>query len=131
MAAVAGRLRPGGWLIFDLHTDRMMNFTISNPTVSGESAENHFVISSTVNPAARTCDTKIEVTRPRNGDPFSEQHRQYFHTSADVRASLQDANFTISAVSEEYTHKPVDASTLRATWTARRLPVAKGRQSAA
>jgi hypothetical protein len=109
----------------------MMNFTISNPTVSGESAENHFVISSTVNPAARTCDTKIEVTRPRNGDPFSEQHRQYFHTSADVRASLQDANFTISAVSEEYTHKPVDASTLRATWTARRLPVAKGRQSAA
>jgi SAM-dependent methyltransferase len=131
MAAVASRLRPGGWLVFDLHTDTMMNFTISNPTVAGESAENHFVISSTVNPSARTCDTKIEVTRARNGDPFSEQHRQYFHTNADVRAALQDANFTISAVSEEYTHKPVDASTLRATWTARRLPVAKGRQSAA
>jgi hypothetical protein len=26
----------------------------------------------------------------------------------------------VAAVGEEYTHKPVDASTLRATWTARR-----------
>ena len=29
--------------------------------------------------------------------------------------------FAVTAVSEEYTHQPVDASTLRATWTARRL----------
>jgi hypothetical protein len=60
--------------------------------------------------------------RPRAGDSFSEQHRQYFHTDAEVRASLQAAGFAVSAVSEEYTQKPVDASTLRATWTARRLP---------
>jgi SAM-dependent methyltransferase len=123
MAAVAGRLRPAGWLVFDLHTDGMMNFTISNPIVAGESAENDFVISSTVDPVERTCDTTIEVMRPRDGDPFSEQHRQYFHTDADVRAALQDASFAVSAVAEEYTHEPADESTLRATWTARRLPV--------
>ena len=122
MAAVAGRLRPAGWLVFDLHTDGMMNFTISNPVVAGESAENDFVISSTVDPVERTCDTTIEVMRPRDGDPFSEQHRQYFHTDADVRAALQDASFAVSAVGEEYTHEPADGSTLRATWTARRLP---------
>ena len=122
MAAVAGRLRPAGWLVFDLHTDGMMNFTISNPIVAGESAENDFVISSTVDPVERTCDTTIEVMRSRDGDPFSEQHRQYFHTDADVRAALQDANFAVSAVGEEYTHEPADGSTLRATWTARRLP---------
>ena len=29
--------------------------------------------------------------------------------------------FAITAVCEEYTHEPVDASTLRATWIARRL----------
>jgi SAM-dependent methyltransferase len=123
MAAVAGRLRPAGWLVFDLHTDGMMNLTISNPIVAGESAENDFVISSTVDPVERTCDTTIEVMRSRDGDPFSEQHRQYFHTDADVRAALQDASFAVSAVAEEYTHEPADESTLRATWTARRLPV--------
>jgi len=122
MAAVAGRLPPAGWLVFDLHTDGMMNFTISNPIVAGESADNDFVISSTVDPVERTCDTTIDVMRPRDGDPFSEQHRQYFHTDADVRAALQDASFTVSAVGEEYTHEPADGSTLRATWTARRLP---------
>ena len=121
MAAVARRLRPAGWLVFDLHTDAMMDFTISNPVVAGESAGNDFVISSVVDPGARTCDTRIELTRPREGDPFCEQHRQYFHTDADVRASLEDAGFTVTAVGEEYTHQPVDASTLRATWTARRL----------
>ena len=35
MAAVAVRLRPAGWLVFDLHTDAMMNFTIANPIVAG------------------------------------------------------------------------------------------------
>ena len=121
LAAVAPRLRPGGWLVFDLHTDAMMDFTIANPVVAGESSGNSFVITSIVDPAARTCDTTIELTRSRDGDPFSEQHRQYFHAEADVRAAVQDAGFAITAVGEEYTHEPVDASTLQATWTARRL----------
>ena len=119
MAAVAPHLRPGAWLVFDLHTDRMMDFTIANPVVTGESAGNDFVISSVVDPSLRTCDTRIEFTRPRDGDPFSEQHRQYFHNDADVRASLEVAGFTVTAVTEEYTHQPINASTLRATWSAR------------
>jgi predicted TPR repeat methyltransferase len=123
MAAVALWLRPAGWLVFDLHTDGMMNFTLSNSVVAGESAGNGFVISSSVDPDARTCDTTIELTRPRTGDSFSEHHTQYFHTDADVRASLQAAGFTVTAVGEEYTHEPADASTLCATWTARRLPM--------
>jgi predicted TPR repeat methyltransferase len=122
MAAVALRLRPAGWLVFDLHTDGMMNFTISNPIVEGESAGNGFVISSIVDPRTRTCDTRIELTRLRDGDPFSEQHRQYFHTDADVRAALHAAGLAVTAVGEEYTHEPADALTLRATWTARRRP---------
>jgi SAM-dependent methyltransferase len=121
MDTVALRLRPAGWFVFDLHTDRMMNFTISNPVVGGESAGNGFVICSTVDPDARTCDTTIELMRPRAGDCFSEQHRQYFHTDSDVRASLQDAGFAVTTVCEEYTHEPANGSTLRATWIARRL----------
>jgi SAM-dependent methyltransferase len=122
IAALAYQLRPAGWLVFDLHTDAMMDFTISHGVVAGQAAENDFVISSVVDPSARTCDTKIVLTRPRDGDPFCERHRQYFHTDTDVRASLRDAGFAVTAVSEEYTHKPADAATLCATWTARRLP---------
>ncbi len=121
LAAVALRLRPGGWLVFDLHTDGMLDFTISNPVVSGESAGNRFVISSDVDPATRVCDTTIELTRPRDGDAFSERHRQFFHADADVHAALDAAGFATTAVEDEYTHEPVGASTLRATWTARRL----------
>ena len=126
VAAVAHRLRPAGWFVFDLHTDGMMEFTISNPVVAGESAGNGFVISSSVDPDARTCDTRIELTRPRDGDPFSEHHRQYFHSDVEVRASLEDAGFDVMAVGDEYTHLPAGSSTLRATWTARLPPAAPG-----
>jgi predicted TPR repeat methyltransferase len=119
LAAVALRLRAGASLVFDLHTDGMMDFTVANPVVTGEAAGNDFVISSVVDRLLRTCDTRIELTRRRDGDPFSERHRQYFHSDADVRASLEGAGFDVTAVTEEYTHEPVDASTLRATWSAR------------
>ena len=58
---------------------------------------------------ARSCDTTIELTQPRDGDPFSERHRQYFHSDAAVRAALPDAGFEVVAVGDEYTHEPVDA----------------------
>ena len=120
MIAVGERLRPGGWLVFDLHTDAMMDFTIARGDVAGRSAENDFTISSVVDPGARTCDTTIVVTPPGDADPFCERHRQYFHRSADVRRSLDDAGFAVTAVSEEYTHRPADAATRSATWTSRR-----------
>jgi hypothetical protein len=100
-----------------------MDFTIAHGVVAGQAAKTDFVISSVVDPSARTCDTKIVVTRPRDGEPFCERHRQYFHTDTDVRASLQDAGFAVTAVNEEYTQRPADAATLCATWTARRLPM--------
>ena len=79
----------------------MMTFTIANPTVAGGSAGTDFVISSVVDSRARTCDTRIEVTGPGDDESFSEHHRQYFHTDADVRSCLQDAGFTVIAVEEE------------------------------
>jgi predicted TPR repeat methyltransferase len=118
--ATALRVRPGGWLVFDLHTDRMMEFAIANPVVAGESAGNDFVISNAVDAGTRTCETRIDLTRRRDGEPFSEQHRQYFHSDVDVRSALREAGFAVTAVCEEYTHRPADDATLRATWIARR-----------
>ena len=53
--------------------------------------------------------------------PFWEQHRQYFHTDAEVRASLENGGYTVTGVGEEYTHQPIGDATLRATWSARLL----------
>ena len=117
---IALRVRRDGWLVFDLHTDRMMEFTIATPVVEGESSGNAFAIRSVVDAAVRTCDTTIELTPATGGEPFSERHRQYFHTDAAVRDALQGAGFELTGIREEYTHRPVAASTLRATFIARR-----------
>ena len=122
VAAVARRLRPGGWLVFDLHTTAMLDFTMANPVVTGTADGHHFTISSVVDPAALTCDTRVLVHRTADGDTFAEQHRQYFHTGVRVLDALLDAGLALTAVTEEYSVRPADASTLRATWTARRGP---------
>lgn len=119
LAALSFRLRPAGWLVFDVHTDAMMAFTASQPVVHGDQAEHRFVISSVVDTRSRTCDTRIEVV-PLDGGAFSEHHRQYFHRAADMRSSLVDAGFEVTAVRDGYSERPVDASALSATWIARR-----------
>ena len=79
LTAVGRRLRPGGWFVFDLHTDALMDFTVSHPVVEGEAAGYRFALNSVVDVGARTCDTRIDVTRADDGDTFAERHRQYFH----------------------------------------------------
>ena len=118
-AALAERLRPDGWLVFDVHTDAMMDFTVAQPVVTGESEGSRFTISSDVDRAARTCVTSIEL-EPPDGRSFAEEHRQWFHAEADLRTALGAAGFTVGAVTDEYTAVPVGDSTLRATWIARR-----------
>ena len=119
--AVGRRLRPGGWLVFDLHTDAMMQFTMSHPVVEGESHGRHFEISSIVDATARTCNTRIVMTRTDDGDIFSEQHDQYFFSDTEVNEALAAASFVLAAVTDEYTHTSLGPSSLRSTWTARRL----------
>jgi len=121
LKAVAALLRPGGWLVFDLHTDAMRDFTIANPVVTGASDGRHFTISSVVDASARTCDTRIVITDSDDGDNFAEEHRQYFHEAADVLDAVMAAGCALTEITDEYSREPADASTLRATWTARRV----------
>jgi predicted TPR repeat methyltransferase len=121
LTEVGRRLRPGGWFVFDLHTHAMMDFTLSHPVVEGEAVGYRFALDTVVDVSARTCDTRIDVTRAHDGDTFSERHRQYFHGDAEVREALTDAGFTVAALTDEYTHQRAHSSTLRATWTARYL----------
>jgi predicted TPR repeat methyltransferase len=121
-AALSQRIRPAGWLVFDMHTDAMMALTVSQPVVQGEESEHRFVISSVVDTGTRTCDTRIEIVPPDGGSPFSEHHRQHFHRADDVRSSLVDAGFDVTAVMDGYSQRPADVSALTATWIARRTP---------
>jgi SAM-dependent methyltransferase len=118
VAVLARRLRPGGWLVFDAHTDAMMAFTRGRPVVTGEKEGHRFVIRSAVDPDARVCDTRIEFT-PADDAPFSEEHRHYFHRADEIRAALADSGFEVTALRDEYSDRPADASTLSATWIAR------------
>ena len=120
LVTLAGRIRPGGWLVFDVHTDAMMEFTMANPVVEGQADGQRFVITSVVDVRARTCDSRIEVIRNSDGDAFTEHHRQHFFTDGQIRDALAVAGFAGIAVTDEYAHEPVDGSTLRATWIARR-----------
>ena len=61
LGRLAGLIRPGGWLVFDLHTDAMMAFTVANPVVEGHDDGHRFAITSVVDTDARTCDSRIEV----------------------------------------------------------------------
>ena len=58
------------------------------------------MIRSTVDPDARVCDTRIELT-PADEAPFSEEHRQYFHRADEIRAALADSGFEVTAVRDE------------------------------
>jgi hypothetical protein len=97
----------------------MMQFTAANPVVHGEDGGYRFVISSDVDTDARTCDTRIDVTRVADGHTFTERHRQYFPSHDQIRAALTAAGFGDLTVTAEYTDAPLEQSSLRATWIAR------------
>ena len=119
LIAVAAALRPGGWFIFDLHTDEMMRFTAANPIVEGEQGGYSFRIVSDVDQAKRTCASQISVGGPLEAGSFRETHHQYVHSEDSVSKYLTGAGFADVVTSEEYSSDPVSATTLRATWVAR------------
>ncbi len=119
LGALATRLRPGGWLVFDLHADAALDLLRDNPVLEGQDDGTRFVLRSFVDDATRRCVTVIDLVAADPADSFSEEHVQYVHAEADVRAALSDAGLGLVSVTDEYTDEPVTASTLRATWVAR------------
>ncbi len=117
---MAAHLRPAGWLVFDIHTDLTLSFFLENPVVEGEQDGYRFVITNDVDPVSRTCVTDLDLTAPVAEESFAERHRQYLHSDEEVRSALADAGFVDITVVDEYTRAPASASTMRATWIARR-----------
>jgi SAM-dependent methyltransferase len=122
MLALSAVVRPGGWLVFDLHTDATLLFAMENPVIRGDADGTSFVLTTDL-VGERTCRTTIELTAPDPADSFTETHEQYIHSEGDVRAALAEAGFAVVAVTDEYTPSPAAPTTLRASWIARRTPV--------
>jgi SAM-dependent methyltransferase len=107
---LAERIRPGGWLVFDLHTDEEMRFMAAHPVVESGG----FRLTSLVDEEARTCEMTLE------GESFTEHHREHFHRPVEVRSALEGAGFEIVGVRDDYSERPAGESTQTAVWIARR-----------
>jgi SAM-dependent methyltransferase len=107
-SALAPHLRPGGWLVFDLHTDEQLRFMAAHPVIDGDG----YRLTSVVD--GRTCEMTLELGEIR------ETHREHFHRPADVRAALETAGFDVAGVRDDYSERPAGESTQTATWITRR-----------
>lgn len=119
LAAVARQLRPGGWFVFDLHTDAMMEFAATNPVVEGVAEGQDFRISNRVDRNSRSVATHVTFARSDGSDFFEEVHQQYFFADDVVHSALESAKFEVVAVCDEYRDAAVNEDSLRATWVAR------------
>jgi SAM-dependent methyltransferase len=118
LAAVAAVLRPGGWLVFDVHADPVLGFLEEHATITGEEQGVAYSLVTDVDLPTRTCRSTLTASGP--GIDFAETHVQYVHAAGDIAAALDDAGLELVAVRDEYSDRPVTDTTLRATWIARR-----------
>lgn len=117
-AALATVLRPGGWLVFDMHADPALRFLRDHPVITGDEHGVAYTLSTHVDGV--TCTSTIVVASPDAADAFTETHVQHVHPEAVIRQALADAGLVVVRVTDEYTDDPVGPDTLRASWVARR-----------
>lgn len=115
-AAVIRVLRPGGWLIFDVHGQGAEPFLRTHPVIQGSAQGASFTLTSTV--VDRTCTTTIDFTDASTS--FTEAHTQHLHDPAEITGALQESGFRVMTVVDEYSDDEATTDTLRATWVARR-----------
>ncbi len=119
-AATARMLRPGGWMVFDLHGPAALPFAQTHPVITGEQDGSGFTLTTDVNGCIVT--TTIEfVGAPGSSSAgtFTESHTQHLHSTEEVRRALESAGFMVLGAFDEYSERALTESTLRVTWVAR------------
>ena len=118
---LAERLRPGGWLVFDVHAEAILALVRDNPVVLGDRDDVRWAVTYVVDEDARTCRSIMRVEAADSPSAsFVEEHLQYLHSADAVSAALSDAGFELVSVTDEYSDAPLAPDSLRATWVARR-----------
>lgn len=119
LEALAGVLRPGGWLVFDVHAEPTLAFLRDHPHITGEQDGARWALTTTIDDEARACTSTLEFTASDPSQSFTETHTQYVHSRERIADALADAGFEIVSVTDEYSDVPVGDTTLRAGWIAR------------
>lgn len=118
---LAERLRPGGWLVFDVHAEAILAVVRDNPVILGDRDDVRWAVTYVVDEDARTCRSIMRWESDlRPGESFVEEHLQYLHSADVVSAALSGAGLELVSVTDEYTDSPLGPDSLRATWVARR-----------
>lgn len=117
LAGLARHLRPGGWLVFDLHAEAMFRLAQGNPRVELDWRGTSVVIDYDVDAAHRTCTSTITMSDAEG--TFVESHPQFIHEDATVRDALTAAGCERVAILDNYRMRAASDATLRATWVAR------------
>ena len=120
MAAVASVLRPGGWLVFDVHGASTAAFLRDHPVIEGVDGDRSFTLTNEVSQSGDRCTSTIDLVAADPAESFRETHQQILHSPAQVQRVLTAAGFSSVRCVEEYSDAPATPSTLRATWIARR-----------
>ena len=120
LVGLADHLRPGGWLVFDVHAEGAVALLEQHPVITGTFGEATYTLLSDVDPATRRCSSTLDYRDPRPDSSFVEEHVQYLHTAQQIGDALTAAGFLILDVADEYSDAPATTDSVRATWTARR-----------
>lgn len=114
---IARVLRPGGWLVFDVHGPAMLHFAHANPVITGVRNGCAFTLTTDVDDLV--CRTTIDFVGDEDHPAFSEKHAQRLHTHEELRSALVNSGFTVLSVTDEYSDVAETDTTLRTTWVAR------------
>lgn len=111
-------LRPGGWMVFDVHGPGALDFARAHPVLSGGQGPATFTLTTQV--SGTTCRATLDF---RSTDPslssFSETHVQHVHATEEIERALASSGFSVQQLVDEYSDAAVTNTTLRATWVAR------------
>ena len=119
LAATAGVLRPGGWIVFDVLGPGSLDFARTHPVITGGRDGTRFTLTTHVSGVTCTATLDFQSTDP-SLPSFIETHIQHVHPSGEIEDALASAGFRLQRVVDEYSDAALTETTLRATWVARR-----------
>jgi SAM-dependent methyltransferase len=118
---IATALKPNGVLIFDVSSQHKLSSIIADNVFFIDEKDTTLLWSNTLSPDRVDMDI---VLFEKSGQTYvrrDEHHTQYIYTVEELTAALTKAGFTVNGICDNYTDKPISATTERIT-----LIVSKG-----
>ncbi|MBF9132212.1 class I SAM-dependent methyltransferase [Plantactinospora sp. S1510] len=118
---VGETLRPGGLFVFDLNTRHKLEDVFGDSHYGDDLGDFAYVWRNRTDRQARTTEFLISIF-VADAEAYrrrTERHVQRWFDHSEVRAAAGAAGFTVEEVVDDYSDKPVSATTQRETWVLR------------